>query len=580
VAPTPNATDISVREVLAKLDGEFDAVTRGIEAGEFSLWLGSGISRRAPSLGKLIDRAMEFMRARAVDAPTAATFLPALRKALTLGGHDADALAHRFSTPYADWPEAKAITGVLWNRYSRLLDIRIAGTPSDYILWDAIDIRDAFSHPKPPAAQHLCIAILILEGAVSTIASANWDGFIEAAVRRLSGQTDSVLQVVVDPEQLRDPPGRAQLLKFHGCIVHATADPGKYREYLTGSHTQIIEWPEDQRFAAMRALVVGAATNKKTLVLGLSIQDANLQNVFTKAKAVNAWPWPPAPAAAAHVFCEDEITDGQVDVLRVVYGDAYNDNIDDIHTGSHIRAWAEQVLLALVLRVVTDKLAKLMEIWLADAGKAPIGMDLVGPLRTLRDYVADLATVDPVDESRTPATDIGIRLWSRMLSMFRLGALPPSAETYQTLSPLNLPLLATDPNALSSGLGQLAVALALLQHGAGCWTISAPETDDVSSGCATARGNRPGAPARPLFIIKSAGEAIALQQSGAFANDNAVVIHADDTWHRMGASPRRVSDAPGRTGGAATIHVSVADLVGRSADARELHGAFAAEMIL
>jgi hypothetical protein len=163
-----------------------------------------------------------------------------------------------------------------------------------------------------------------------------------------------VLQVVVDPAQLRDPPGRAQLLKFHGCIVHATAEPTKYREYLTGSHTQIIEWPEEPRFAAMRNLVVGAATNKKTLVLGLSIQDANLQNVFTKAKAVNPWPWLPAPAAAAHIFCEDEITDGQVDVLRVVYGDAYNENIDNIHSGSHIRAWAEQVLLALVLRIVTD----------------------------------------------------------------------------------------------------------------------------------------------------------------------------------------------------------------------------------
>lgn len=580
MALTPNATDITVREVLAKLEGEFDAVARGIEAGEFALWLGSGISRRAPSLGKLINRAMEFMRARAIDVGTSATFLPAIRKAIKLGGHDPDALSHRFATPYGSWPEAEAITDLLWNKYSRVLDIRIASTPADYILWDAIDIRDEFSNPKPPAAQHLCIAILIFEGAIDTIASANWDGFIEAAVQRLSGQVSGVLQVVVDPAQLRDPPGRAQLLKFHGCIVHATAEPAKYREYLTGSHTQIIEWPEEPRFAAMRNLVVGAATNKKTLVLGLSIQDANLQNVFTKAKAVNPWPWPPAPAAAAHIFCEDDITDGQVDVLRVVYGDAYNDNIDDIHSGSHIRAWAEQVLLALVLRVVTDKLGKMMEFWLAGIGKAAIGTTLATSLRDLRDAVADLATVDPVDKSRTPATVAGIRLWSRLLSMFRSGALPISNDTYQTLSPLNLPLLATDPNALSNGLGQLAVALAMLQHGAGRWTIAAPETDDVSSGCATARGSRPGAPARPLFIVKSAGEAIALQQCGAFANDNAVVIHADDTWHRMGASPRRVSGAPGRTGSAATIHVSVADLIGRSSDAGELHDAFAAEMIL
>lgn len=347
MALAPTATQITVREVLAKLDAEFDAVARAIENGEFALWVGSGISRRAPNLGKLIDRAMEYMRVRAVDVASSASYLPALSEAIRLAGMDPVVLEQRFARPYSTWPEAKAITAVLWNKYSRVLDIRIAGTPADFILWDVIDVRAEFAHLRPPAAQHLCIAILILEGAVGTIASANWDGFIEAAVNRLSGGVDGILQVVVNPAQMRDPPGRAQLLKFHGCIVHATEDPDKYRSYLTGSHTQIVEWPEDARFAAMRNLVVAAATNKKTLVLGLSIQDANLQNVFTKAKAVNPWPWPCAPSAAAHVFCEDGITEGQRDVLRVVYGDDYNTNINDIHNGSHIRAWAEQVLIAL-----------------------------------------------------------------------------------------------------------------------------------------------------------------------------------------------------------------------------------------
>jgi len=34
------------------------------------------------------------------------------------------------------------------------------------MLWDAIDIRSAFAHRKPPAATHLCIGILIMEGVV------------------------------------------------------------------------------------------------------------------------------------------------------------------------------------------------------------------------------------------------------------------------------------------------------------------------------------------------------------------------------------------------------------------------------
>lgn len=582
MAPTPTATQITVREVLGKLDAEFDAVARAVENGEFALWVGSGISRRAPSLGGLIDRAMEFMRVRAVDGATSATYLPALREAIQLAEMDPTTLEHRFATPYPAWPEAEAITGMLWSKYSRVLDIRIARTHADFILWDAIDIRAEFAHPRPPAAQHLCIAILILEGAVGTIASANWDGFIEAAVNRLSGGVAGVLQVVVDPAQMRDPPGRAQLLKFHGCIVHATDDPGRYRQYLTGSHTQINDWPEEPRFAAMRGLVVSAATNKKTLVFGLSVQDANLQNVFTKAKAVNPWLWPCAPAAAAHVFCEDGITMGQRDVLRVVYGDAYNDNMEDIHSGSHIRAWAEQVLIALVLRVISDKLAKLMEMWLAAVGKAPIAGDLEPSIVDLRDAIANLATVDAVDESRTPVTDRGIQLWSRMLAIFRTGALPASTDAYETLSPSSLALLAADPNSLSNGLGQLAIALALLQHGrvAGRWTIAEPATSDVAAGCATARGSRAGASARPLFIVKSAANAITLQERGAFANNNAVVIHADDAWLRMGGSARRVRGAPGRTGHVGPIHVSVSEIVGRCGDAAELNHAFAAGLIL
>lgn len=583
MAIVPTATQITVTEVLRKLDAEFEAVARAVENGEFALWVGSGISRRAPSLGGLIDRAMEFMRVRAVDDATSATYIPALHAAIQLAARDPTTLEHRFSTPYTAWSEAEAITGALWNKYSRVLDIRISGTQPDFILWDAIDIRAEFAPPIPPAAQHLCIAILVLEGAVGTIASANWDGFIEVAVNRLSGGVAGVLQVVVDPAQMRDPPGRAQLLKFHGCIVHASDDPARYRRYLTGSHTQIIDWPEEPRFAAMRGLVVSAATNMKTLVLGLSIQDANLQNVFTKAKAVHPWPWPCAPAAAAaHIFCEDRVTEGQRDVLRVVYGDAYNDNIEAIESGSHIRAWAEQVLIALVLRVVADKLTKLMGIWLAAAGKAPIAGDLEPSIVDLRNSIADLATLDAVDESRTPATNRGIQLWSRMLAIFRTGALPASADAYETLSPSRLGLLAADPNSLSNGLGQLAITLALLQYGivAGRWTIAEPETSDVAAGCATARGSRAGASARPVFMVKSAAEAITLQERGAFANNNAVVIHADDTWLRIGVSARRVSGAPGRTGHIVPIHVSVSEMVGRCGNAAELHRAFAAELIL
>lgn len=576
----PTATQISVREVLAKFEADFAPVARAVENGEFALWVGSGISRRAPNLGDLIARAFEFIRVRAIDPATAVDYMPALEEALDLAGIEPAGVQAQFHQPLAAWPERDALINKLWTDYSRVLDIRIPGEADDFILWNAIDIRAAFENPAPPAAEHLCIAILIVEGAVQTVASANWDCFVEAAVARLSNGFPGVMQVVVDPNQLRGVAGRARLLKFHGCIVHAAQEPETFRQYLTGSRTQIMEWPEKPLFAAMRNALVDLATNQKTLVLGLSIQDNNLQSIFTRAKNVNPWPWPCAPQAPGHVFCEDQIKQGQRDVLRLVYGDAYNGNVAAIHAGTHLRAWGEQVLIGLVLKLIADKLVRLMELGLAAAGKPQMADELSGLLTALRDEIADLAVGD-----RTDFTNRAIALWSRLLSLFRSGVLPANVEGYEALTGSAPDLIATDVNAQATGLGRLAVALALLQHGraAGRWELGPPADGAVASGAMVARASRPGAAHRPLFLIKSATEAIALQCAGAFANDNAVVVHADDAWRRLaegGVSARHVRAAPGRTGQVRTTHVSLGDLVARCDNVAALRQEFQAEMML
>jgi hypothetical protein len=55
-----------------------------VENGEFALWVGSGISRKAPSLGGIISRALEYLRQRAIDPATQAKFEPAFIAALKL----------------------------------------------------------------------------------------------------------------------------------------------------------------------------------------------------------------------------------------------------------------------------------------------------------------------------------------------------------------------------------------------------------------------------------------------------------------------------------------------------------------
>jgi hypothetical protein len=477
-----DATKISVREVLGQFDSEFASIAQAAENGEFALWVGSGISRQAPNLGSLIARAFEYLRQKTLDPISQAAFSKALDEAVTLAGLDPAKLRPQYSVPFATWPEKDEIVNGLWDKYSDLLDIRIIGERGDFILWDAIDIRAAFGHPSPPAATHLCIGILIMEGAVKTIASANWDGFIEEAVARLGNGKPGILQVIVDPDHLREPPAQAKLLKFHGCVVYATREPALFRRYLTGSRTQITEWPDKPEFAAMVKNILSVATDQKTMVLGLSIQDYNLQTIFSKAKQVHAWPWPCTPHAPGHVFCEDQITKGQSNVLKIVYGDAYDTHALDIQAATHVRAWGEQVLIALVLKVLTDKFVRLMQSVLESSGLGSLLPALQTCLVSLRDFIADLAIPD-----RTIFVNAAIAFWSRLVSIFRSGALPLNPQAYEVLSPYVPAALQGDANAIAAGLGRLGLILASLHRGKadGAWELklSGPSNSFSSSRC-------------------------------------------------------------------------------------------------
>jgi hypothetical protein len=565
-----DATAITVLDTLHKLDNDFGAMAKALENGEFALWVGSGISQKAPSLGALVTRAVEFLRQRTVDPATSAKFRPALVSALKYGGVEiADVTAH-LDEPFSNWPNYKAVRDTLWNRYSDLLDVRVPAEATDFMLWDAVDVRQAFNHPAPPACEHLSIAVLILEGALQEIASANWDGFIEAAIEQLAGTIAGNLQVVVDPAHLRDAPGKARLLKFHGCIIHATDDPEAYRSFLIASKTQILNWPEAQASAAMRAEVISAATNLKSLMVGLSLQDVNLQSVFVRARQANPWPWPCAPHAQAHVFCENEIGEGQRQILKTVYADAYNDNIGDIEGSAHLKARGEQVLLAMVLKLIADKLTALMRFAVADKPIAGEANGLATSIERLRDAIANAA----------------VALWSRLVNLFRSGNLPEKPNAYQIISGTPVGQVANDANVRAASFGELAVALALLADGQsdGLWQLAGPAHTDLSAGALTTTPSWVGAQPRTLFFVRTAKVALDLQKQGAFANDNTIVIHADDAWHQLqstsATSPRRPTRSPGRTGGPTTLHVSITQLAEAESSLAALRRRFISEVTL
>ncbi|WP_188064361.1 SIR2 family protein [Sphingobium sp. KCTC 72723] len=577
------ATNATIPDVLAQLDGDFAPMANAFGNAAFALWVGSGISfGRAPDLGVIAARALEFLRLKAVDPATQATFEPALRAAIIESHTDVALAVPHFGTAFGAWPDEVRVPIIsgLWNRYSQLLNIRLPNTDEDYILWDAVDVRDAFSNPPAPGCAHLSIAILVLEGVLREIASANWDGFIEAAIERLGGGLPGNLQVVVDPAHLRDNPGKARLIKFHGCIVHATENQELYRKFLVGSTSQINAWPHQQLYTAIRNEVISLATNHRALMTGLSLQDGNLQAAFNVARQANPWPWPCDPQA--HVFCEGDLGNGQRLMLQTVYAGSYNNAIADIENSALLVAWGEQVLLALVLKVLTDKLSALIDVALEGQVLATDRAVLVGSLARLRDAVAGFATDD-----RTAFLESAILVWSRLLSLFRTGKLPHGAGAYEVLTGGPVGGVGQDQNARVACLGELGVALALLQHGVdnGLWTLAPPLNDELVSGAIAGIASWEDADPRPLFFARSAGVAIALEKSGAFANDNAIVIHADEAWHVMqeaivGDSPRNMSRSPGRTGRVGTQHVCLARMVSGETTAAGLAARFVQELSL
>jgi hypothetical protein len=577
------ATNATVPEVLAQFDGSFAPMAAAFGDGAFALWVGSGISfGRAPDLGALVGRALEFLRVKAMDPETQAIFEPAFRAALAESQTNVALAEPHFADPFMTWPEAvrTPIVTRLWTRYSHLLNIRIPNTDEDYILWDAVDVREAFANPPPPGCAHLSIAILVLEGALREIASANWDGFIEAAIVQLAGGLPGNLQVVVDPAHLRDHPAKARLIKFHGCIIHATDAEELYRKFLVGSATQINAWPHAQFYAAIRNEVVSLATNYRALMAGLSLQDGNLQAAFNVARQANPWPWPCHPQA--HVFCEGEIGAGQRLMLQTVYAGSYNDAIEEIEQSALIVAWGEQVLLALVFKVLADKFAALIGAALAQNPLGNDSADLIASLVRLRDTIAARATGD-----RTAFLERAISVWSRLLSLFRTGRLPQGPGTYEVLTSGSVGGIGQDQNAQAACLGELGIALSLLQQGVdqGRWTLAVPANDELASGAVAGIGTWEGADGRPIFFARSASVVIGLEKSGAFANDNAIVIHADEAWHEMqeaivGESPRNVSRSPGRTGHIETRHVSLARMITNETTAADLAARFVQELSL
>ena len=568
----PNAATITVPETLALLDGQFASLARGVAEDRYVLWLGSGISfGRVDGLRQIIARVLEFLRARTIPADPSCRFGRALRAALDLAPITPEEEARADLTqPFATWPDSNHIVARLCKNYARLLDVNVQDEPEDYLLWEAVELRATFADPvKLPDVEHLCLAILVLEGACSDLASANWDGLIEGAISAMTGG-QTALSVCARPQDLRNPAPRGRLIKFHGCAVLATQDESAYRPFLVARQSQINGWAAWPENAAVRARLVDLVATKPTLMVGLSAQDANVQAVFAQAAAQMSWRWPGNPPS--YVFSANELGGDQQGLLQNVYRDDMTPaNRQQIVEEARIQAYAKPLLLALVLHLLCSKVRLLVDL-------APSAVP-VADRQSLRDGVVALRDRLAASVGPDPLTFINtfIDLWGRSLHVIRNGSLTDAAGRYQPLTVESIANIEANPGLPASGLRETAVAAGLIGYGVsrGEWQIDAPATNATHDGMF--RLHAPSGEAK-VFLTSGPISALQLKQDGHVVDaEDPILIHGQKIVPAMPRSPRA---ALGLTGRRRVREVSLASLLESSATLDELFQRFRMELAI
>jgi hypothetical protein len=345
----PTATTITVMETLDLLDGPFSGIRKGVSEGRYALWLGSAISRdRVIGLDGVLAKLIEFLRQH-ITADPACGHRAVLEKVIALAAlTDEQKKLIDFAVPSVEWKCLDDMVRRLWNQYSTVLSEEVPDKDLDYLLWDGLDFRHTFASQNADA-EHLAIGMLALEGVFTELATANWDGLLEAAMREL-GYPDSLYRVTVTGEDLKGLAAAAVLYKFHGCALRAIEDEDAYRPLLVARSAQIIGWITNAKFAMVREQLKALVQRTRTLMIGMSAQDANIQELFGN----RGWKWTNKPAPI--VFSAQELNVGQKTILEVAYQGEYEPNRAAIIGEACLPAYSKALLLALLLSILTTKL--------------------------------------------------------------------------------------------------------------------------------------------------------------------------------------------------------------------------------
>lgn len=569
------ASDISVRDTLELLDGSFEPFAAGVSNGLYAFWLGSGISfGRAPSLRILVSKVIEFVRSHIDQADPNCKFTRTLEEILNLASVPADDRARlNIDEPFANWPGHDAIAMRLVNSYSKLLGLTVEGEEMDYLLWNVIDVGATFADPDMiPDVEHLCLAALSLEGVAPEMLSANWDPLVERAVDILTdGNVALSPTVVARPADLQLPRNRTRLIKFHGCAVKAQDDPDQYRQWLVASSDQVTAFCTQANNQGLVTALTHIVGSKRTLMLGLSAQDANIQGIFNKA--ANELTWQLGDPPPSYVFSEQELGIDQRSLLRNVYRDQITPaNQREVFEAARIQAYSKRLLTALLLDVWSRKLHALT---LLAPSQLPPGerQHLCDGITALRNRLADAALPE------LDFIDALLDRFGRACKLLRDGQIEHPNVRFEPITNDVVTAFPGNPALGALGLREVAVALGLVGMGLSRddWTVEA-ETLDRESGVLAVIGKGATAARAKVYLTASAAGAALLRSEGHLIEaESPLLIQSQKPVVPMTRSPR---GAAGRTGLPKAREVSISTLLQTYVTADELYEAFRQELAL
>ncbi|WP_082581877.1 SIR2 family protein [Arthrobacter sp. Soil761] len=573
----------TVPAVLEKFDSTFSEFSAGFNEGQYVFWLGSGISReRVPNVNDLLERVIEHLRSHIDPGDPECEYRIALDEVLRLTPLTREELESiDFSIGVSNWDLRKQILAALVTKYSSVLDVPVGDdSPEDYLVWTGLDVPDTYGAPDlEPDVEHYCIAILLLEGLVPTAVTANWDGLLEKALNELTPAFASLVRVVVKPDDFRDHGPRIDIIKFHGCAVRARDFQGEYRERLIARDSQISTWTTKQENRSMRKHLETLYTDRLTLMLGLSAQDANIHTMFANSIQDLSRPFPAAPPSV--VLSEERLESYHRLLLKITFGENHQGNSKAIADSALLGAYAKPTLLALVLTSLTEKLSYLLEHSLEGVWEPASAQPLQTHLFELRDLAASLAQPDNFEtlqfseilEFQREFTARLIEVVNLALTIFRAGRTPDkTTKRYEPLSERPIAHAVLNPDYPSKQFGRLAIALALIGRGlsVGQWSVEPGHGKAPDGGVIRLLAGPKDA---RIFFVKDATALTGLELDGALdeGDASALVVVADEEPRTQTRSPR---SRYGRDGKSGAGRFNVASSMCETSSVDELYEAF------